>query len=165
MARRPTTFGWAREPRSERCFGRLCCCGAVCGCPSYARRVRYLSVEWFETANAAVQAAADQAPEGRVVVDQTILSPGEPPLTYRVTIARGQTEIIREPPTTEPADAHFEQQAATAAAIVRGETDAHQAFLLGHIRFRGDIAVLIEQRAAFEWLEATLAPVLAKTTF
>lgn len=128
--------------------------------------MRYLSDEWFEQADAAVQAANDAAPPGRVVVDQTILSPEHPPVTYRVTIERGQSSIVRSTdPTAGEPDAHFEQQAATAAAIVQGETDAHQAFLLGNISFRGDIAVLIEQRAAFEWLEATLAPVLAKTTF
>lgn len=130
--------------------------------------MHYLSIEWFEQANAAVQAAASEAPPGRVVVDQTVLNPGEAPLTYRVIIEPGAAEIVREPASlglTDAADAHFEQQAATAAAIVRGETDAHQAFLLGHIRFEGDIAVLIEQRAAFEWLEATLAPVLENTMF
>lgn len=128
-------------------------------------RVRYLSVEWFEKANAALRAAASGAPAGRVVVDQTLLSPTEPPMTYRVTIEQNNAQMVAEPQSPEGPDARFEQQVATAAAIVRGETDAHQAFLLGHIRFEGDIAVLIERRAAFEWLEATLAPVLAETTF
>lgn len=133
--------------------------------------MRYLSAEWFEKANAALHAQSNHAPPGRVIVDQTLLSPTEPPVTYRITIERAAAQIVRGADASDsdderqPADAHFEQQIATAAAIVRGETDAHQAFLLGHIRFRGDISVLIEHRAAFEWLETTLAPVLQETTF
>lgn len=63
------------------------------------------------------------------------------------------------------ADATFRQSLATARAIASGETDAHQAFLLGEIRFEGTIEALIEHRDSLQWLHQALAPVMATTTW
>jgi len=124
--------------------------------------VRYLSKDWIAAADAAVKATATSAPAGRVVVDQTI----DDVVSYRVTIDATDPSVIEVSGHghTE-ADATFRQTAATASAVAQGHTDAHQAFLLGHIQFTGDISLLIERRSSFEWLASALAPVLAKTTF
>lgn len=128
--------------------------------------VRYLSNEWIQAANAAVQAASSTAPEARVVVDQRVSKA----VDYRITIQRDACAIVSLESTTASsdspaADAVFRQSLDTARAVAQGTTDAHQAFLLGQITFEGNIAVLIERRDAFTWLASALAPVLAKTTF
>lgn len=125
--------------------------------------VRYLSKEWIAAADAAVRNAAATAPAERVVIDQVI----EDAVSYRVTISHDDASIqplVAEVVDTE-ANARFTQSLATATAVAQGTTDAHQAFLLGHIRFEGDVDLLITRRPAFAWLESVLAPVLAKTIF
>lgn len=128
--------------------------------------MRYLSDAWFEAADKAVGDASKTAPAGRVVIDQFVDD-----VSFRVCIDRhGSSITVFEPAHqpvehAEPADATFTQSRATAAAVARGGTDAHQAFLLGRIRFHGNVDVLIERRDSFAWLEAVLAPVLAATTY
>lgn len=127
------------------------------------RFVRYLSKEWIEAANAAVEAAADSAPDAGVVIEQHV----KDTISYRVVIERNACLIAEfDDETPSPvADATFRQNLETAHAVAVGTTDAHQAFLLGQITFEGTIDVLIERRDAFGWLESTLAPVMAATTF
>ena len=124
--------------------------------------MQYLSNEWIAAANTAVEGAAMTAPVAPVVVDQYV----DGATSYRVTIERDACAIVSfENPPQSPADASFRQNFETARAVAQGTTDAHQAFLLGQIRFEGNIDLLIERRDAFGWLEITLAPLLAKTTF
>ena len=125
--------------------------------------VRYLSKEWIEAANAAVEAAADSAPEQGVIIDQHVSDT----ISYRIVIERNAcliAELDNKMPSPA-ADAVFRQNLDTAHAVAVGTTDAHQAFLLGQITFEGAIDVLIERRDAFGWLESTIAPVMAATTF
>lgn len=80
-------------------------------------------------------------------------------------IERGACSITPLDDSSTPADAIFRQSIETARAVAQGTTDAHQAFLLGHIIFEGNIDVLIERRDAFTWLADALVPVLAETVF
>ena len=124
--------------------------------------MQYLRPEWIAAANTAVKAAATAAPVTPVIIDQYV----DGATNYRVTIERDACSIVSfESAAARPADASFHQNIETARAVAQGTTDAHQAFLLGLIRFEGNIDLLIERRDAFDWLEATLAPLLAKTTF
>ena len=128
--------------------------------------VRYLSDEWIQAADRAVRAAAAIAPAERLVIDQHI----DGASSYRVIVERDACSVttIGTPSaasSSEAADAAFRQSVETAQAVAQGATDAHQAFLLGHITFVGDVDVLIARRDAFAWLEAALAPVMADTTF
>lgn len=125
--------------------------------------MHYLSDEWITAADAAIQAASATAPSGQVIVDQIV----EGACSYRVIIDQGASSItpLDEQASLAPADASFRQTAATAAAVAQGHTDAHQAFLLGQIRFEGDINILIERREALIWLETVLAPVIALSVF
>lgn len=123
--------------------------------------MRYLSNEWVQAADRAVKAAAATAPQQTLIIDQQVADA----LDYRIVIGPSPTvEVINEPPAAS-ADATFSQSLETATAVAQETTDAHQQFLLGHIRFHGDINLLIERRDAFNWLQAALAPLLAKTTF
>lgn len=127
--------------------------------------MRYLSDEWIEAADEAVVAAATSAPAGRVVIDQHM----HDGLGYRVVLAPGDCSIARletaSDASDDAADASFTQSEATARAVATGETDAHQAFLLGHITFTGNVDVLIERRDSFAWLAEVLSPVMARTDF
>ena len=124
--------------------------------------VQYLSDEWLQAADAAVREAAESAPPGPVHIDQYIA--GGP--SYRVSVESGSCAIrlISADDDTTP-DAIFRQDRSTAVAVAQGVTDAHQAFLLGQITFEGNTDLLIERRDVFAWLESTLAPLLARTTF
>lgn len=124
--------------------------------------MRYLSNEWIEAANDAVTAAAANAPTDRLVIDQHI----DGASSYRVIVERDACSITTlAQPGAETAHASFRQSAATAQAVAQRTTDAHQAFLLGHITFEGSVDILIARRDAFAWLEAALAPLMARTTF
>lgn len=125
--------------------------------------MRYLSEEWILAADACVRSASAAAPSGRIVIDQVI----EDACSYRITIEQDAASITQIDGQTQvsAADARFRQTAATAAAVAQGHTDAHQAFLLGQIRFEGDISILIDRREALVWLETVLAPVMSETVF
>jgi hypothetical protein len=125
--------------------------------------MRYLSPDWIEAADAAVRDAAATAPTPGVVVDQHV----DGVTGYRVTVDRHRSSLVAIDPADSGgvADAVFHQSESTARAIAQGTTDAHQAFLLGHLRFEGDIEILIERRQAFDWLAQVLAPLMARTTF
>ena len=128
-------------------------------------RDSYLSEEWIAAADQAVRDAdaKNPAPAEGIVVDQFVAGGAN----YRIRIAKGSSSIrsIGDGGAGEPADASFSQAFETATAVAQGTTDAHQAFLLGHIRFEGNAEILIERRDALEWLEAALAPVIAATSF
>lgn len=124
--------------------------------------MQYLSQAWIDAADGAVSAAAASAPAGRLTIDQHI----DGVVSYRVVIAPDDSSIKRlDGAGGAVADASFTQNEPTARAVATGETDAHQAFLLGHITFTGDVDVLIERRDAFAWLAEVLAPVMARTDF
>jgi hypothetical protein len=124
--------------------------------------MRYLSDEWIAAIDLAVRTAAQTGPDQRLVVDQHV----EGVIDYRIVVARtGAGAWAGIDAAAPPPDAAFYQTEATARAIARGDTDAHQAFLLGAIRFEGDVDLLIERRDTMTWLEQVLAPVMAATTF
>lgn len=130
--------------------------------PRYARGVRYLSEEWLAAADRAVRDASP-APSGPLVIDQRVARDNTV-VGWRTTFGAGST-IVAIDGNAGDADAVFSQSFDTARAIAQGDTDAHQAFLLGDIRFEGSIDALITHRDSFEWLEQTLAPVMAATTW
>ena len=124
--------------------------------------MRYLSSEWIDAANEAVAVVAATAPVERLIIDQHIAGAS----SYRVSIERDACSVTALAGDTEPEpDASFRQSAATAQALAQRTTDAHQAFLLGHITFEGNVDVLIARRDAFSWLEAALAPLMRRTQF
>lgn len=126
--------------------------------------MRYLSDEWIAAADVALKAAAVSAPAERIVIDQYV----EGAANYRVVVAESACSVEALSDAKhgdEEANAAFHQTLATAQAVAQGETDAHQAFLLGQITFTGDIDVLIERREAFDWLQGALEPVMSQTIF
>lgn len=134
----------------------------------YDRTMRYLSDEWIAAVDEAVRAASADAPTDPLVIDQHVTDV----VSYRVRVEQGSSSITRLAEAgaggidgSSGVDAAFTQDLSTAVAVAAGETDAHQAFLLGRIRFTGDADVLIRRRDAFSWLAEILAPVMARTDF
>lgn len=123
--------------------------------------MRYLSPEWISAADTAVRAAAASAPAGDITIDQTV----EGVVRYRIRIAGDTSAVQVIDESADDADARFTQTLETATAVATGATDAHQAFLLGQIRFEGAVDVLIERRDVLDWLQTTLAPLMAETDF
>lgn len=125
--------------------------------------MHYLSKEWLDAANSAVQAQQSSAPLARLTIDQHVGTE----VSYRVIVERDASSVtpIDDAHDRAAADAVFHQERETAVAIAQGDTDAHQAFLLGDISYSGDVSVLIERREAFDWLQATLTPLMADTSF
>lgn len=122
--------------------------------------MRYLSAQWLTAANEAVQSSPPPPAGSRLIIDQVV----DGAASWRVVV--GDTaQIGAQPDDGSIADATFRQSIATAQAIASGTTDAHQAFLLGEIRFEGNIEALIEHRAVLQWLHDALAPVMAETTW
>lgn len=121
--------------------------------------VDYLSDDWLAAADAAVRSAPQPAP-AELTIDQVV--EGGP--DWRIVIGPEPTITARNG-AVGTADVTFHQTLETATAIAKGETDAHQAFLLGRIRFEGEIDRLIEGRDALAWLAEALMPVMADTNF
>jgi len=144
------------------CIGCVACLPA-CGPLLLHCVMRYLSDAWLDAANDAL-ATSEAPPQGaRLIIDQHVSDVG----SWRVVIddAPHIDRLAGEDPERSRADAAFRQSLATAHAIAVGSTDAHQAFLLGEIRFEGDINAVIQQRDALRWLQLALAPVMAQTTW
>lgn len=126
--------------------------------------MEFLSDDWLGAADQAVRDSAATAPAIPLTIDQHI----EGVVSYRVVIDRGVASVQRIDATNTSLgapDAAFTQSAETARSLASGETDAHQAFLLGEITFAGDIDVVIARRDALDWLQAALAPVMELTDF
>lgn len=124
---------------------------------------RYLTPEWFEAAQRALDAALPEtASDGRVVVQQTITGGPDGDVAYHV-IVDGRVQIARG----EAADptVTFIESWDTAGAIARGELSAQGAFMSGLIRVRGDLPKLVECGNAFDGVDDALADVRAQTTF
>ncbi len=124
--------------------------------------MRYLSAEWLEAADQAVRNASP-APSGPLIVDQRV-DRGTTTICWRTTLG-SESAIVGVDAAADGADVVFSQSFETARDIAQGTADAHQAFLLGDIRFEGSIDALIAHRSSFEWLEQALAPLLAATTW
>lgn len=122
----------------------------------------YLSDTWIDAANHALAADSTLFDNAELAIFQQVTGAR----SYLVTITGVRAWIVDTNHADPPPNALcFQQDWATACRIARGETDAHQAFLLGEIRFSGDIASLITHATTFDRLAGALAPVMARTTF
>jgi len=127
---------------------------------------RYLSPEWFEAAQAAIDAsgAAGGATVDPPVVVQHVVTGGMAgDVTYHVRV---NGDGIRIEAGDDPdATVVFIEDYATAAAIGRGELSAQGAFMTGRIRATGDLPRLVEQSDLFQGLEDVLAALRSETSY
>jgi hypothetical protein len=127
---------------------------------------RYLTPEWFEAAQRALERSSTRAPAAddvRVVVQQTVTDGPDGEVAYHVIVDGGRVRIVSgaaDDPTVT-----FIETWDTASAISRGELSAQGAFMSGLIRVRGDLPRLVECGNAFGGVDDALAEVRAQTTY
>ena len=108
----------------------------------------FLSLEWFEAANASL-AAAPAPPVGSAVVVVLDLSdaPSAGPHALTLTVAPEGATVA--PGDHLGADAVLRLAHADAAALVAGELDSASALRAGRIKVAGDLSAVV---ALAEWL-------------
>ncbi len=128
--------------------------------------MRYLSPEWF----AAVQAAADRRGVGApgvtgsaVTVQQVVTGGPDGDVTYHVVLSDGRVHVgsgeAPDPTVT------FSQDYETAAAVAKGELSAQGAFMVGRIRVRGDLRVIVSNQDVLAGVEDVFADVRTQTQY
>jgi hypothetical protein len=127
---------------------------------------RYLSPEWFEAAQAAIDArgtVAEVTIDRPVVVQHVVTGAKEGSVTYHVRV---NGDGIRLEAGDDPdATVVFTEDYATAAAIGRGELSAQGALMTGRIRATGDLPRLVEHSDLFRGLEDVLAALRPETSY
>jgi hypothetical protein len=119
----------------------------------------FLSDEWVdELAVAAGQVTVD--PAVSVSVRQVVQTPAST-VAWTVRAAGGRVAVDRD----EAADVVLTTDRDTAAALVRGELAAQDAFASGRLRVGGDLTALLAHAAALAATQAAYARLRASTTY
>ena len=127
----------------------------------------FLSDEWIAALDEAASADAKlrAATVGvSLVLQQTVTDSPNGDVTWHVKVDDGTIRIV--PGTSaQPADVTFSQSFETAKAVATAQLSAQSAFMLGKLRIGGTVAMLIEQRAAFDGLDDLFIEVRSRTTY
>jgi len=122
----------------------------------------YLGDAWIHAANDALASSEVVPGDDPIFIAQHV----DDACAYLISITKSGTSVVDLAGDQPPATAlRFRQSWATACSIARGETDAHQAFLLGEVHFSGDIATLLASAPVLNSIASALEPVMAQTTF
>lgn len=128
--------------------------------------VEFLSTEWIAALDAAASSSAalrDATADVAFVLQQTVTDTRDGDVSWHVTVDHGEVRVRSGP--APRADVTFIQDDATARAVGSSELSAQAAFMLGRLRIGGDVAMLMEHRAAFDDLDDLFIDVRATTTF
>ena len=127
---------------------------------------RYLTPEWLEAAQQAVdadEALAKATVDVRISVQQIVTGGPDGDAAYRVEIDEGTVRLVGG--ETPAATVTFVQDWQTASAIGRGELSAQGAFMSGLIRVRGDLLKLVECAGLFSEIDDVFSGLRAQTTY
>ena len=127
---------------------------------------RYLTEEWLDAAQRAVEAdaaLADATRDVHLTVQQVITGGPDGDVAYHVAVADGTVRIVTG--NAREANITFIQNWETATAVGRGELSAQGAFMTGRIRVRGDLPKLVEYGNMFGGIGDVLAGLRASTTY
>lgn len=111
---------------------------------------RYLTQEWLEAAQRAVETdatLADATKDVQLTVQHVVTGGPDGDAAYHVTINDGTVRVVSG--TLSDATVTFMQDWQTATAVSRGELSAQGAFMTGLIRVRGDLPKLVEHGDVF----------------
>ena len=128
--------------------------------------VEFLSPEWIAALDAAASsntAFRDATAEVAFVLQQTVTDTRDGDVSWHVAVDHGDVHVRAG--AAAHADVTFTQDDATAHAVGSSELSAQAAFMLGKLRIGGDVAMLMEHRAAFDDLDDLFIDVRATTTF
>ncbi len=120
----------------------------------------FLSDEWMEAANAALQESAgfQSAIAGKNLGVQFVVSDGADggQLDYYMSIGDGAATLAKG--ELEGADVTVTSNYETAAGIAKGDLNTQMAFMTGKIKVGGNLAVLMtHQNIVSQWGAATAA--------
>jgi hypothetical protein len=127
---------------------------------------RYLSPEWLEAAQRAIDASTTvrHATSGvDIVVQHVVTGRTDGDVTYHLRI--GADGIRLCPGEAPDPTVVFTEDYDTAAAIGRGELSAQGAFMTGRIRVRGDLPRLVGHSDAFSGIDDVLAGLRIETSY
>ena len=127
---------------------------------------RYLTQEWLDAAQRAVEAdatLADVTQDVQLTVQHVVTGGPDGDAEYHVTIDDGMVRVS----TGRASDASvtFIQDWTTATAVSRGELSAQGAFMTGLIRVRGDLPKLVEHGDVFGEIGDVFADLRTATTY
>ncbi len=130
----------------------------------------FLSPEWIrelDEAAAASERLRLATAQMSLTVQQVVTSRSgaadEPLAEWHFVIDHG-TVRVRQGRAADP-DVTFSEDAATAAAVARGELSAQAAFMLGRLRVGGDVMRLMANQSAIAELNDVFTEVRARTDY
>jgi len=123
--------------------------------------VRFLSDAWFDEVGRALPPGGDGP--AHLTIQQVVTESPEGEVRYHIEI-RGTGLALRRGQAEQP-DATLTEDYATAAGIASGDLSPQAALLDGRIRVAGDLAALLEHRAALAGLDCIPPGLRAATTY
>ncbi len=131
-----------------------------------AGTVRYLGLDWIRELTREVaenETLAALATSHRIGVTQIVTDGPEGIVVYHLQVGDGRAEFGAGP--AEPQDVVMEQSWETAVGVATGELNAHEAFMTGRIRLRGDQELLLASQPVFGALDAVFGAVRPRTDY
>ena len=131
-----------------------------------AGTVRYLSLDWLDELGRVVETDDDLrelATEHEIGITQIVREGPEGDITYHLQVAAGAARF--GPGPAEPEHVRMEQSWDTAVAVAKGELNAQDAFVSGHIRLFGDQQRLLASQPVFRALDAVFTDVRSRTEY
>jgi len=127
--------------------------------------VRYLSDEWITAVSQAVAHNVDLrevAANHTVSVTQVVTSTPFGDVAYHLLCRDG---VVAFAAGAVPSDVVFTQSYETAVGVATGHINAAEAFIHGHIHFKGDHQRVIDAQAIFAALDTVFVQVRSRTVF
>jgi putative sterol carrier protein len=128
--------------------------------------VRYLSLDWIDELQRAVQAnehLSELAESHEIGLTQLVTDGPEGTVTYHLQVGGGGADFgVGE---ADPEHVRMEQTWRTAVAVATGEMNAQEAFINGNIRLSGDQQRLLDSQPVFGALDSIFADVRQRTDY
>jgi hypothetical protein len=128
--------------------------------------VQYLSDEWLDALDAAVQDAPSLRSLAPLVIESVVTGvPRRGEVRYRLAIDAGGARARRATASDAAAEVRLTTDYATAAAIARGTENAQTALARGRLSLGGDMNVLLAHADTLAALDDLSARLRAGTTY
>ena len=131
-----------------------------------AGTVRYLSLDWLDELGRVVEAddeLRELATEHEIGITQVVREGPEGDVTYHLQVAAGAARF--GPGPADPEHVRMEQSWDTAVSVAKGDLNAQDAFVNGHIHLFGDQQRLLASQPVFRALDAVFTDVRSRTEY
>lgn len=126
--------------------------------------IAFLSPEWIAEYDRLVRAAGSPPVESPLVIEQRVIA-GQPAVSWQLLLDKQGAHVASDPADFAPPAVIFTQTTATATAIAKRSSTAHEAFMVGDLQITGDVTALTANTAVTEWLDSALGELYAATDF